>query len=385
MESNNNLLYPPENDANETSYDTDDEYYKISVGRFMFQVVATRKGERYTYEALDADGIACINIVINLSDPESELLLSGLSFRESCTIGYPMTRGEGTVAMIKALLIFVMHKHPTIDRVTLTDDSKFDCVLPDGSRVPIHLGIHNLLLYGKTWYQRIFGATPIDDSTKRNTNIILQKLNSPLPDNFNVFWNIRTGNYFDAKHEWIHVMKQEMQALFSDMKSKTCMEYLRAVFARDSILSKKYGDNIPCAIYYLLQQHLETQFSVSNIWMSQWEISRDVIENYPEYHTSSIEPNHMPERMKHRANYSLGRLNYLQDAPYFSVGGKQTRRLKYNKPVYVPSGYGALTNFSWVKRKVKKTQRNWKRMRKGATRRSKPFYTFFHLKRRCKR
>ena len=64
---------------------------------------------------------------------------------------------SGTATMIEAALKVTMHLYPDIKRVTLTDNSTFEC----SKDHTVCMSEHNILLYGQTMYQRRYGAKPL--------------------------------------------------------------------------------------------------------------------------------------------------------------------------------------------------------------------------------
>jgi len=70
-----------------------------------------------------------------------------------------MIRKEGTQRMLKAMLLFMRKRHPSIKEVVFSDNSQIPC---HGYGGAVDLAARNLLIKGQTWYMEI-GAVPQDE------------------------------------------------------------------------------------------------------------------------------------------------------------------------------------------------------------------------------
>lgn len=108
----------------------------------------------------------CIVIIVNHPPVAPRLAflqpaiahLSHLYYSTECTVNGAMSAGEGTRQMVRTALSHVVEQHPFVQRVRLTDMSTVHC---NGSSVP--LAPLYMSLYGQTWYEKAFGARPVDD------------------------------------------------------------------------------------------------------------------------------------------------------------------------------------------------------------------------------
>ena len=321
--------------------DTYDKYFIIVVNGIQFQLLHNIKGSKHIYAVLDSKGVECIKITVDIDDPEKELFIGGLSYRPDCALDKSLPRGGGTVAMIKAALIFVM-KQTEMDFVTLADDSSFDCELPENDAlINIELYTHNFLIYGKTWYQRKFGAVPVDDDKlERDMEISLEKLHKPLPNDFKYIWPNHLST--NLKHnDWLVAFRDEMKELYETKKSEwDSMTYFRAIFG------KKCKENVHCAVFKLLEPHLRKYYNIPNFQMTQWKIERSSIESYPEFTeiVENLEPLHAKRKTKIN---DKARFAYMfNNIPNFTVGGKRTRKNGTRHAVnYIPKFYAGLHGY----------------------------------------
>jgi hypothetical protein len=121
----------------------------------------------------------CILIVCHPG--ETEIVLEGISYDSECSYDKPMPSGEGTRTMLKAALLLMAKWYPDRSNVVLDDNSKFKC---KNNNIDINLRTFSILLHGKTWYERHFGARlPVKENrdSARNNRIILSE---PIPKNF---------------------------------------------------------------------------------------------------------------------------------------------------------------------------------------------------------
>ena len=103
----------------------------------------------------------CVGLVIYPLD--NKIDLNGATHSPDCAVGGNMHTGlAGTSHMLKVAIKHVMSLFPHIDRIDLTDNSQFICDVGTRSQMDVSMPDHNLLLYGKTMYQRRFGAKATD-------------------------------------------------------------------------------------------------------------------------------------------------------------------------------------------------------------------------------
>lgn len=340
---NNTLSYLANGDNIE--YETKSTYYKMSVQNYTFQILQEITGNTMIYHVVDSKGKGCVRIAIDVDDPASELLLSGLSYRDSCSVYTPLARGLGTIAMIKAALIFVMKMHPNEEYVVLTDASKFDCVIPgDNTYISLPLHEYSFIVYGKTWYQRMFGAIPDDAKLLQEMQTCLEQMHAPLPNTCEELISIKTSNISKRSNLWVYALHADVNKLFIRMKEAqaSCFEFLHEVFSRESAFARKHAEHSVCAYYRLVKINL----TIPNFFNSHWKIPRSAIESYAEY---SIEPtvNSEPIHEIHHNIPDNARMSYLFNItpPVYTVRGGGTRRAGATKEKRYISGYGGLHGY----------------------------------------
>lgn len=138
----------------------------------------------------------CLTVEITLSFSEYSAMVDYVGFHEGCSLFEPMERGFGTQEMVKATLSLCRNLFG-ISKFTFHDASKFDC-LPTGGEV--NLDVHNLLVYGKSWYERKFGAKPSSHAESLRWERSKQLLASVVDQEKATRVNRDIGVFFQGEH-----------------------------------------------------------------------------------------------------------------------------------------------------------------------------------------
>jgi hypothetical protein len=321
-------------------------YYKTNFNGYSFQILKTIDESITQMFILDSRGRSCIEIMLNKNLSTPELLLRDILYKESCSFTSPFLRGEGTIAMIKALLLFAMKEYKDYSYVVLKDGSAFDCILPDElHKISIPLHTHNFLIYGETWYQRIFGAFPETDLLRIRIKESLDHLHKHVEGKFSDFWTIKTDR---LGKKWIDTIKPMIEDIFNkSLGKRSWQEFLYLLFSKESELSVKFSENIPCSIFELLLPHLENYFRVPTFQGTDWKISRETIETYPEKNIIFVE-NSNPSRKKYKTDHTTDPRNLFlleEIAKYTVVGSNTRKRSRYDKIPYIPKHYGGMYSY----------------------------------------
>ena len=100
----------------------------------------------------------CVQIFYNERTNSAHLEWLGTE-RGGCEVNGRKISGEDTVVMTDLGFTILKQLYPNVDPIiTLRDSSKFTCNLPINKHVTLSTMIYNLLIYGKTFYQRRFNA-----------------------------------------------------------------------------------------------------------------------------------------------------------------------------------------------------------------------------------
>jgi hypothetical protein len=113
---------------------------------------------------------------------ESDIELTSLETRHGgCELNNKEIHGDLTVHMVHLAFTILRINYPGVRTVNLTDTSSFIC-----ENRPMGLMKTSLLLYGQTYYERRFGATPVKaKEIDKINNFRAQWNNTKLPTKFN--------------------------------------------------------------------------------------------------------------------------------------------------------------------------------------------------------
>jgi hypothetical protein len=295
-----------------------EKYVRATLNEYTFQILDYQEGSRHFIRLIDRHGKDCIHMYYDdIEDEDVELTLYGLSYKPTCLIGRDMHNGKPTEYMIKSLLIYAMKELPQFTTITFKDTSHFDCILPeDKGVVEIDLPTHNFFVYGKTWYERKFGAkiyqTPV---IERKLRIANERLHAYIDIPFKEF----QSSVFDRSkinrisRDWYKSVRKDITELYSH--DKTWIAFFYDLFSKDSdaFITKKYGTQVSCVLFYSCKKELITLFDINDLQGYDWYISRETIESYDEYSKISymvdLDPEHKKPRenihMKHKLNALL--------------------------------------------------------------------------------
>lgn len=209
----------------------------------------------------------CIQLYIQ----NRQLLVNEFVFNDACCLaGKGLEKSDGTIDMVRAAIVFIARKFPgLIDRFEYQDSSYFACpYLRDGKKVStnIELAPHHLLLYGKTWYERIFGSKYVKPLIKHKTAIDIARKNRNIHiigtyDDFSS--KVRSTSV--ASMSWEDNNRELMKSLFD--QSKTLKEFLNKVQSLDRSLQPcLYFDGRLQALYRFVG------FDMKDITGTSWEI-----------------------------------------------------------------------------------------------------------------
>ena len=121
----------------------------------------------------------CVNISVQFDNNVAvSASIPHAMYDEECSLYEPLGRGEGSIIMIKTLLICIKSLHPELKKIRFDDMSSIECATRgcDGAeRVVTDLDKNRSMpLYylsiaynGETWYEKYFRAVQ-EDTTKQN-------------------------------------------------------------------------------------------------------------------------------------------------------------------------------------------------------------------------
>jgi hypothetical protein len=119
-----------------------------------FQVKLTNRGQVINI----GTSIYCVQITHDHTENKASLSWLGTD-KGGCEETGKAIHGKDTIGMVDLGFTILRQLYPDVNsQVELRDSSKFNCTLPNGTKESISNIIYNLLITGKTYYQRSFGA-----------------------------------------------------------------------------------------------------------------------------------------------------------------------------------------------------------------------------------
>jgi hypothetical protein len=138
-------------------------------------------------------------VEIHIFKSTSTIYLHGLQYSQKCNITNDLLNGDdGTVIMLKLALSFAIKFYPYCHNFELTDESGYT---DDTLRKTVNFSDRDILLYGKTWYQRKLSEIPLRPSNptyRRNLKIFLKYLDVVVSKN-----DIDSMQFIKGRYEFV--------------------------------------------------------------------------------------------------------------------------------------------------------------------------------------
>lgn len=165
-------------------------HFFLDVEKHIFQVTIFEK-LYHTYIKVGGNLFAdCVEISIPKNGEFGKLLQ--VSSEPEC--GYPHFLGRGeSVPMISVALLTATNIYKTT-HFRFDDMSQIECSdviettnLPRKRKIPLSLAHMSIAMYGKTWYERHFGATMENTSAYERYRTAVKNLEKPIDISFDIF------------------------------------------------------------------------------------------------------------------------------------------------------------------------------------------------------
>jgi len=123
----------------------------------------------------------CVNISVQYDNNEAvSASIPHAMYDEECSLYTSLDRGEGSIIMIKTLLMHIKSLHPELKKIRFDDMSSIECATDEDleknrsrqikkgtNLVPMPLYYLSIAYNGETWYEKHFRAVQ-EDTTKHN-------------------------------------------------------------------------------------------------------------------------------------------------------------------------------------------------------------------------
>jgi hypothetical protein len=122
----------------------------------------------------------CVQIAYNINKNTANLDWLGTE-KGGCELNGKDIHGDNTIKMTNLAFTILHQLYPNVNPlVSLCDSSTFKCRIPNGNPVSISLMKYNLLLSGKTYYQKRFDATLKYSDSELAYNTFIKNRIDPL-------------------------------------------------------------------------------------------------------------------------------------------------------------------------------------------------------------
>lgn len=130
------------------------------VGDYMVKVMPVPK--EHSVDLPTILSTPCLLVFIRHRPDEKSGYIKYLKHQKSCSLMDTLPRGAGTQEMVLSVLSFCKEVFG-VEVFSFFDAAVFTC---NHNNSKVNLMYHNLLVHGKTWYERKFDATPRTDGHK---------------------------------------------------------------------------------------------------------------------------------------------------------------------------------------------------------------------------
>jgi hypothetical protein len=120
----------------------------------------------------------CVNISVQIDNNVAvSASIQHAIYDEELSLYGPLGRGEGSIIMIKTLLMHIKSLHPELKKIRFDDMSSIECtsdkdiennrsrLIKKGTNLPLYY--LSIVYNGETWYEKYFHAVQ-EDTTKQN-------------------------------------------------------------------------------------------------------------------------------------------------------------------------------------------------------------------------
>lgn len=239
---------------------------------------------------------ACVFFIVP-EDPELPIQLEWVGHNPACSVPDLPERG-GTVAMLKGALAVLWADFPDRRLVHLTDNSMLLRCYPDDPHAdaataaaaaslattganrppppPVSLAYHSVLLYGRTWYERHFGAHPLSDGHRPKPQDELRRVAAALAGRQSGGWTSAGFDaWFDANVGGVRRPQSDPRWAWLYGPTRACMRdaWTRAPSSWNAFF-RDVNERCGCAVFRVLNQTVARGRLGLDMGPWTWEIRR---------------------------------------------------------------------------------------------------------------
>lgn len=251
--------------------DGDPKYYHITFGNFKFEAEVSHESEDVVHVQIGGKNRKCIRI--NVADATVGEIIKVEHDYRCCLAPAQLGHGDGTRAMVGAAIVLISRMFPRLKLIRFMDSSAFDCsrTAPNGKEIiagSVDLAPHQLLIYGRTWYERIL--TPDFVVPEKGSRPKIARVrdvgqysikNRPFKDLWKFIARTSTCDHSEA---WLLDNKAKLEALWH--KCDTLSELATGL--------QKMRDEESCLFWvgFIKRLYMFAGKDYSDAWSSSWVI-----------------------------------------------------------------------------------------------------------------
>lgn len=194
-------------------------YYQVTYGNFDF-IASHIKHDNNWHEIL-LGGARRKCIIVHIYPKDEFCTLIDAFHDKECNLTEDLPKKSGTIEMISAGIALCKKLYPKLKYMSLQDESVIKC--GNGKNLP--LSDVYMLLYGQTWYQNYFNATPVQILPQ------ISRLSKMLRKKPHIEWDTLWNNYLRLgypnsdkniiKHKYHSV--QSWHEFFQSIRENNCV------------------------------------------------------------------------------------------------------------------------------------------------------------------
>lgn len=148
-----------------------DETYTVQTTTGKFRVEKTTSKHAYSgayqYEILRVGGTKfCVTLKYDFNQPTTAELQWLITGEGGCELTGNQIHGDHTKHLLYLAISLLKVYLPHVEYITLLDNSKIQCKLPHGTSQQMFLNKYYYVLYGKSWYELMFSAVPLNSDER---------------------------------------------------------------------------------------------------------------------------------------------------------------------------------------------------------------------------
>ena len=201
----------------------------------------------------------CIRIILNKK--KNIGYVQDLIYKKNCSIFQKLNKNKNKIELLlKSALFFCIKKFPEIYIYEINDMSYLQC----SNTQKISLADLYTVKYGKTWYEKVFNAIPIEEHA-----IDIQQYKQLIEKKSNIILDYEIEEFIDK--------------YYTDTKNLNInknMNYIKNAYTKGmkvkDYLSYFFNNNLDCRLYILFFKYYFSHI----LYGTYWKITKETIADY---------------------------------------------------------------------------------------------------------